>query len=151
MTVIVIVWDCDGAHRTYRPTRSVGCLPYIHILLDWLPLPSAWHGQAFLGNKQTKIRDSERAHEWDGDAQQWCIQNVKECKQMRRGADTMFPASCSHRHTDADRRTDAQIHRGMTALWQAMDDYLVALGPFSSDLDEWLQIWAKPLCKWSFL
>lgn len=28
-----------------------------------------------------------------------------------------------------------------------MDDYLVALGPFSSDLTEWLQIWAKPLCK----
>lgn len=45
------------------------------------------------------------------------------------------------------RRTDTQIRRGMTTLRQAMDDYLVALGPLFSDLAEWLQIWAKPLCK----
>lgn len=44
-------------------------------------------------------------------------------------------------------QTDTQIRRGMTTLRQAMDDYLVALGPLSSDLAEWLQIWAKPLCK----
>lgn len=44
-------------------------------------------------------------------------------------------------------QTDTQTHRGMTTLRQAMDDYLVALGPLSSDLAEWLQIWAKPLCK----
>lgn len=49
--------------------------------------------------------------------------------------------------TDAAVQTDTQIRRGMTTLRQAMDDYLVALGPLSSDLAEWLQIWAKPLCK----
>lgn len=49
--------------------------------------------------------------------------------------------------TNAAVQTDTQIRRGMTTLRQAMDDYLVALGPLSSDLAEWLQIWAKPLCK----
>lgn len=48
-------------------------------------------------------------------------------------------------------QADTQIHRGMATLRQAMDDYLVALGPLSSDLAEWLQIWAKPLCKSTFL
>lgn len=49
--------------------------------------------------------------------------------------------------TNTGVQTDTQIHRGMTTLRQATDDYLVALGPLSSDLAEWLQIWAKPLCK----
>lgn len=130
------------------PSHSVGMLPSIYsysvglaattIRLAWTSLP---------GKPTKKKKDSQRAQEWDGDAQQWCIQNAKEYKQTQRGADTMLSVSCSRRHIDTDRRTDTQIHRGMTALWQAMDDYLVALGPFSSDLAEWLQIWAKPLCK----
>lgn len=49
--------------------------------------------------------------------------------------------------TNAAVQTDTQRRRGMTTLRQAMDDYLVARGPLSSDLAEWLQIWAKPLCK----
>lgn len=117
---------------------SIGCLHH--------PLgtdQSSWDSRR--RKKKEREKDSEREHEWDRDAPQWCIQNAKEYKQTQRGADTMFYVPPTHRDTDT------QIHRGMTALWQAMDDYLVALGPFSSDLAEWLQIWAKPLCKWGSL
>lgn len=94
--------------QTYHPTPMVCCLPDIHILRDWLPLPSAWHAQAFLGNKQTKIKHRQREHEWDGNAQQWCIQNAKEYKQTRRGPDAMLLISCSHKHGGADRHTNTQ-------------------------------------------
>lgn len=62
-----------------------------------------------------------------------------------RGPDAMLLISSPAR-ANAAVQTDTQIRRGMTTLRQAMDDYLVALGPLS-DLAEWLQIWAKPLCK----
>ena len=55
--------------------------------------------------------------------------------------------SCAQTHTHTHTNTHTRTHAQMTVVWQAMDDYLVALGPFSSDLFEWLQIWAKPLCK----
>ena len=97
-------------------------------------------------NKQTKIKHRQREHEWDGNAQQRCIQNAKEYKQTHRGPDAMLLISSPAR-TNPVPQTDTQIRRGMTTVRQAMDDYPVALGPLSSDLAEWLQIWAKPLCK----
>lgn len=60
----------------------------------------------------------------------------------------MLLVSGSRERGGTDRHKHAE---GMTTLRQAMDDYLVALGPLSSDLAEWLQIWAKPLCKSTFL
>lgn len=75
----------------------------------------------------------------------------KTQRNTNKHAEAQMQCYSSPARTNTVVQTDTQIHRGMTTLRQAMDDYLVAHGPLSSDLAEWLQIWAKPLCKSTFL
>lgn len=143
--------SADSQVHTYRPIPLVCCLPHIHILTCWLPPPSAWHARAFLGNKQTNKQTEikrgrrERERRWKRPTMMHAKKTAKEYQQTHRGprCKVTHPVSC----TNTGVQTDTQTHRGMTTLRQATDDYLVALGPLSSDLAEWLQIWAKPLCK----
>ena len=98
--------------------------------------------------KDSERQQVVRQEMLDNDAYKTQRNTNKNTKRCRHNALRLLLAQ-THRYRQTHRHT--QIHRGMTALWQAMDDYLVALGPFSSDLAEWLQIWAKPLCKWGSL